>query len=153
MWEPQHLTTVWAFTACYRDTFTFFFSPLWRKLSNDQNHDSLIITIGVQHGLTPFQGREQHTFSQTQISMLAFTIVTTVWSLQYSWEDCINALPQVSPQEKHPLELDLVTEETMQSALDIQSTFLDMSRSVTARHLPHTAMDISHAEITTLPHS
>jgi hypothetical protein len=19
MWEPQHLTTVWAFTACYRD--------------------------------------------------------------------------------------------------------------------------------------
>jgi hypothetical protein len=23
MWEPQHLTTIWASTACYRDTFTF----------------------------------------------------------------------------------------------------------------------------------
>jgi hypothetical protein len=23
MWEPRRLTTVWAFTACYRDSFTF----------------------------------------------------------------------------------------------------------------------------------
>jgi hypothetical protein len=23
MWEPQHLTALWAFTARYRDTFTF----------------------------------------------------------------------------------------------------------------------------------
>jgi hypothetical protein len=23
MWEPQHLTTLWACTACYRDSFTF----------------------------------------------------------------------------------------------------------------------------------
>jgi hypothetical protein len=22
MWEPQHLTTIWASTACYRDSFT-----------------------------------------------------------------------------------------------------------------------------------
>jgi hypothetical protein len=22
MWEPQRLTTLWAFTACYRDSFT-----------------------------------------------------------------------------------------------------------------------------------
>jgi hypothetical protein len=22
MWEPRHLTTLWAFTACYRDSFT-----------------------------------------------------------------------------------------------------------------------------------
>jgi hypothetical protein len=22
MWEPQHLTTLWVSTACYRDTFT-----------------------------------------------------------------------------------------------------------------------------------
>jgi hypothetical protein len=25
MWEPQHLTTLWAFTACYRASFTFTF--------------------------------------------------------------------------------------------------------------------------------
>jgi hypothetical protein len=23
MWEPQPLTLLWAFTACYRDSFTF----------------------------------------------------------------------------------------------------------------------------------
>jgi hypothetical protein len=27
MWEPQHLKTLWASTACYRDTFTFFPLP------------------------------------------------------------------------------------------------------------------------------
>jgi hypothetical protein len=25
MWEPRHLTTLWAFKACYRDSFTFNF--------------------------------------------------------------------------------------------------------------------------------
>jgi hypothetical protein len=25
MWEPRRLTTLWFFTACYRDSFTFFF--------------------------------------------------------------------------------------------------------------------------------
>jgi hypothetical protein len=24
MWEPRRLTTLWAFTACYRDNFTFY---------------------------------------------------------------------------------------------------------------------------------
>jgi hypothetical protein len=23
MWEPRHLTTIWASAACYRDSFTF----------------------------------------------------------------------------------------------------------------------------------
>jgi hypothetical protein len=26
MWEPRRLTTLWAFTACYRDSFTFTFT-------------------------------------------------------------------------------------------------------------------------------
>jgi hypothetical protein len=26
MWEPQHLTTLWAFTACYRDNFVLLFT-------------------------------------------------------------------------------------------------------------------------------
>jgi hypothetical protein len=26
MWEPRRLTTLWAFTACYRDNFTFYLS-------------------------------------------------------------------------------------------------------------------------------
>jgi hypothetical protein len=30
MWEPQHLTTLWASTACYRDSFTLL--PLIQKI-------------------------------------------------------------------------------------------------------------------------
>jgi hypothetical protein len=26
MWEPRRLTTLWAFMACYMDSFTFFLS-------------------------------------------------------------------------------------------------------------------------------
>jgi hypothetical protein len=29
MWKPQHLTTLWASTACYRDSFAFF--TQWTK--------------------------------------------------------------------------------------------------------------------------
>jgi hypothetical protein len=29
MWEPRRLTTLWAFTACYRDSFTFLYSFLY----------------------------------------------------------------------------------------------------------------------------
>jgi hypothetical protein len=29
MWEPQHLTTLWAFAACYRDSFTFTFTKYY----------------------------------------------------------------------------------------------------------------------------
>jgi hypothetical protein len=28
MWEPRRLTTPWASTACYRDSFTFIFTPI-----------------------------------------------------------------------------------------------------------------------------
>jgi hypothetical protein len=34
MWEPRRLTTLWAFTACYRDSFTFY--PLDRRLGGPQ---------------------------------------------------------------------------------------------------------------------
>jgi hypothetical protein len=37
----------------------------------------------------------------------------------------------------------------MQSVLDIQSTFLDMSRSTTVGHLPHSALELRRAETTT----
>jgi hypothetical protein len=29
MWDPQRLTTLWAFTACYRDSFTFTYLTGW----------------------------------------------------------------------------------------------------------------------------
>jgi hypothetical protein len=37
MWKPQHLTTLWASTACYRDTFTFYVYKLERERKRDEN--------------------------------------------------------------------------------------------------------------------
>jgi hypothetical protein len=34
----------------------------------------------------------------------------------------------------------------MQLALDVQSTFLDMAHSTTANYLPHSALELRHAE-------
>jgi hypothetical protein len=40
MWEPRRLTALWAFTACYRDTF-FFFLPFTYILCHLTNPDRL----------------------------------------------------------------------------------------------------------------
>jgi hypothetical protein len=37
MWEPRHLTTPWAFMACYRDCFTFFLSVVIGELRSLKN--------------------------------------------------------------------------------------------------------------------
>jgi hypothetical protein len=55
----------------------------------------------------------------------------------------------VAPQEKNPSDLYLATEEVMQSFLHIQSTFLDMLRSTTARYLTHSVLELHHLETIT----
>jgi hypothetical protein len=61
----------------------------------------------------------------------------------------MNMLLPVFPHERNPSELDLATEEAIQSALNVQSTFPSMSRSTTAGHLPHSALELHHAKTTT----
>ncbi|KDQ77205.1 hypothetical protein L798_05826 [Zootermopsis nevadensis] len=56
--------------------------------------------------------------------------------------DCVNVLPQGSPQDKNPSASDPVTEEAMKSALHVQSTFLDVSSSTTAGRLAHSALEL-----------
>jgi hypothetical protein len=51
--------------------------------------------------------------------------------------------------KKIPSELDPVSKEVMQSALNIQSKFLDILCSTTPRHLPHCVLELRHAETTT----
>jgi hypothetical protein len=34
MWEPRRLTTMWASTVCYRDSFTFFFVTTGYRLED-----------------------------------------------------------------------------------------------------------------------
>jgi hypothetical protein len=58
-------------------------------------------------------------------------------------------LLQLSSQEKDLSELDPATVQAMQSALDVQSTFLDMSLSTTAEHHSHCVLEIRHTETTT----
>jgi hypothetical protein len=61
MWEPQHLTTLWAFTACYRDSITFFYlyldnvllglrNTMWFMNDGSPAHYTIIVTelSGVQ---------------------------------------------------------------------------------------------------------
>jgi hypothetical protein len=38
MWEPRRLTTLWAFMACYRDSFTFFLTVQY--LATTTNYDA-----------------------------------------------------------------------------------------------------------------
>jgi hypothetical protein len=42
MWEPRYLTTLWAFTACYKDSCTFYFICLWES---DLYRTGSLITI------------------------------------------------------------------------------------------------------------
>jgi hypothetical protein len=49
MWAPQYLTTLWAFTACYRDTFTFSLF-----ISNAKDRHWLGITDITLHRLTQY---------------------------------------------------------------------------------------------------
>jgi hypothetical protein len=37
MWEPWHLTTLWAFMACYRDSFTFVYHMTQSHIDNTTN--------------------------------------------------------------------------------------------------------------------
>jgi hypothetical protein len=52
MWEPRRLTNLWAFTACYRDSFTFFY--LFTALNFPRYCDSGVLNILVSLESTDF---------------------------------------------------------------------------------------------------
>jgi hypothetical protein len=55
MWEPRRLTTLWAFMACYRDSFTFTFiiRPEIRIWEAGELAGRTAGTLGEQFGLSP----------------------------------------------------------------------------------------------------
>jgi hypothetical protein len=67
MWEPQPLTTLWAFTACYRDNFIFTFYILhFRKIATfsyrlclEQKQTAVSGTVLVLHA-----GRQTHDYKK-----------------------------------------------------------------------------------------
>jgi hypothetical protein len=58
-------------------------------------------------------------------------------------------LLQIPPQERNPSDLDLAIKEAIQSALDAQSIFLNMTRLATAERLSHSALELRLPETTT----
>jgi hypothetical protein len=82
-------------------------------------------------------------FSRTCQNMWASNAVTATCHEIFNspGRDCVNLLLQVSAQEKIH-QLDKATEEVMQSALHVQSTFLDMLLSTTAGYLPHSMLEL-----------
>jgi hypothetical protein len=49
MWEPRRLTTLWAFTACYRNSFIFL--SLDSPTQTEVNGRLLINTARIQNGV------------------------------------------------------------------------------------------------------
>jgi hypothetical protein len=58
MWEPRRLTTLWASTACYRDSFTSYTTIQWQETRKEQTsiptrfHSRVsICSLGLPFGL------------------------------------------------------------------------------------------------------
>jgi hypothetical protein len=45
MWEPRRLTTLWASTACYKESFTFFYEVNHKESSTEISADCMLILI------------------------------------------------------------------------------------------------------------
>jgi hypothetical protein len=52
MWEPRGLTAFWAFTACYRDSFTFPFLPF--TCERTEVHTAMIMKCTIFWDVTPY---------------------------------------------------------------------------------------------------
>jgi hypothetical protein len=53
MWEPRHLTTLWAFMACYRDSFTFLIYKGFVNVRFITAITTFLVTIAMnRRGLT-----------------------------------------------------------------------------------------------------
>jgi hypothetical protein len=50
MWEPRRLITLWAFTACYRDNFTFFLPFLFYMQTHYISHEHMCDSGPKQNG-------------------------------------------------------------------------------------------------------
>jgi hypothetical protein len=51
MWEPQHLTNLWASKTCYRDSFTFLHLPLYVSVSFDHHQVCMNRTTNIQFSI------------------------------------------------------------------------------------------------------
>jgi hypothetical protein len=109
------------------------------------------------HGFSkrhPPISRQTAVLSGSRRNVLSSTVVTAAEVLprdiRKSWEGLRKHAPDVFPQrKKNASDWDPATEVATLSALHVQSTFLDMSRSTTNGHIPDSASELRRAETTT----
>jgi hypothetical protein len=76
MWDPQRLTTLWAFTACYRDSFTYLLisSPA------QSLHQYLLMILLWAHGYTRTSLRNLAIVKRQHFTFLEYHFLSNVWN-------------------------------------------------------------------------
>jgi hypothetical protein len=90
MWDPQRPTTLWASTACYRDSFTFFYIKLLLAKAQKWNNGEEWNHAASQHTLAVLWEVEI-------IQKWKLLIFVRLLSHQISWS-VLNQLPTVRKQ-------------------------------------------------------
>jgi hypothetical protein len=112
----------------------------WGNLSIDQSMDTSqlqqVIEAAYIHSRQTAVGRT--VLCRIRGNMLASTVVKLIKSCSGTYDsaekDCRNVFLQTAPQE-----------DVMQSHVELQSTFLEMSHPTTASYIPHSALEHRHA--------
>jgi hypothetical protein len=105
MWEPRRFTTLWAFTACYRDSFTFLHyiiiipkCPYTDKMvARKHNQDSQWLSFQIKHSYNSRKSSNR-VYSLTQICLLSRIRLSGLFSLRINseslvWLDCLAGRP------------------------------------------------------------
>jgi hypothetical protein len=65
MWEPRRLTTLWASTSCYRNSFTLLF-PIWLR--------GAVLEVLIFRSPLQFRFRRRNKFTLSEISTLCLIV-------------------------------------------------------------------------------
>jgi hypothetical protein len=81
MWEPRRLTNLWASTACYRDSFTFFLAHVTGYALNKQPSDIFL------------------TSSSNFFAPHICIVYTHLYAISYCWEGRTQSICDVTSQQ------------------------------------------------------
>jgi hypothetical protein len=116
----------------------------------------LVVTVDVRKGLRKLPGRWQcatwHSFQYALACRhrpLSQLLEALPRDFRYPWAALHGSAPSSVSTIKLPLKIVPATKDAMQSALDVQSVYVDMSRSTIAGHLPHSAQALCRTETIT----
>jgi hypothetical protein len=91
MWEPRPLTPLWAFTDCYRDSFTFFFLLLAAERDSFERH------CGTKQ--TASTGTYTYAHFQPRTRLKALATKVEVWKQRSVFADRVTRVHKLLWQE------------------------------------------------------